>query len=81
MEIKNNYTREEADFMSIVSVVLKERPNTFQGDIAYWDFVSVDFKEREVTFTVDVNHKDSTYYAIVGVAKTHGFSFEEVFSI
>jgi hypothetical protein len=79
MEIKNSYTRKEADFMSIVSATLKEAPNTFQGDSAYWDFVSVDFKEKELTFNVDVEHDDLIYYAMVGVAKTHGFSFAEVF--
>ena len=81
MEIKENYTRKEADFMSIISATLEKTPNTFQGDSAYWDFVSVDFKEKELTFNVDAEHEDLIYYAMVGIAKTHGFSFEEVFSI
>jgi len=42
--MKENYTREEADFMSLVSALLKETPNTFQGDEAFWNAVSVDFK-------------------------------------
>ena len=80
MEIKQNYTREEADFMSIISAILKERPNTFQGDSAYWNLVSVDFKEKELGFDVLEEHEDLIYYAMVGVAATHGYSFQEYFT-
>ena len=46
MEIKETYTREEADFMSIMSAVIGQNPHTFQGNSAYWDLVEVDFETK-----------------------------------
>lgn len=34
MNLKETYTREEADFMSIVSAVIGQNPHTFQDNSA-----------------------------------------------
>lgn len=80
MEIKENYTREEADFMSLISATLGESPREFQGDSAHWGILSVDFKEKELGFNVDEEHSELTYYTMAGIATLHGFSFEEYFT-
>ena len=78
MKIKENYTREEANFMSILSSLIGDNPNTFQGDAAYWDFVNVDFEACKVKFDVSVEQSSRMYYLIAGACITHDYKFEEV---
>lgn len=79
MEIKDNYTREEADFMSIISAIIGENPNTFQGNSAYWDLVEVDFENKVVNFSVfQDDEPKNLYYLIAGAAFVHRYKFEEV---
>lgn len=80
LELKENYTREEADFMSIVSTAVGSNPHTFQGDSAYWDLIEVDFKERIVWFEVfNPDEPKNLYYLVAGIASVHGYKFEEAF--
>lgn len=73
------YTREEADFMSIMSAVIGQNPHTFQGNSAYWNLVEVDFETKTVVFTVLENEPVNLYYLVAGVASVHGYKFDEVF--
>lgn len=77
MKIKENYTREEVDFMSLLSSLLKENPDTFEGDEAFWDSVSVDFKNKVLYVYVDEGIKNKTYYLMAGISFIHGYKFEE----
>lgn len=79
METKEMYTREEADFMSIMSAVIGQNPHTFQGNSAYWNLVEVDFETKTVVFTVLENEPVNLYYLVAGVASVHGYKFDEVF--
>ena len=80
MEIKETYTREKADFMSIMSAVIGQNAHTFQGNSAYWDLVEIDFETKNVTFTVfSENEPVNLYYLVAGVASVHGYEFDEVF--
>lgn len=80
MEIKETYTREEADFMSIMSAVIGQNPHTFQGNSVYWDLVEIDFETKTVIFTVfSENEPVNLYYLVRGVASVHGYEFDEVF--
>lgn len=78
MKIKENYTREEADFMSLVSSLLGENPQTFQGNEAFWSNVSVDFENKELSVYPDEEGlKDILYYLMAGVSSIHGYKFSE----
>jgi hypothetical protein len=82
MELKENYTREEADFMSIMSSIIGRNPHTFQGNLAYWDLVEVDFENKVVNFTVFTKDEPhNLYYLVAGVASVHGYEFDEEFPI
>lgn len=79
MKIKENYTREEADFMSLVSSLLRKNPDTFEGDEAFWDSVSVDFKNKVLyVYNID-NIKDKIYFLMAGISFIHEYKFEERF--
>ena len=79
MKLKLNeiYTREEAGLMSLISTLLKETPHTFQADSAYWDKVELDFGNKVIGLDVSEPIKDKLYYALVGVAQSRDFYFEE----
>jgi hypothetical protein len=78
MELKENYTREEANFMSIVSSIIGENPSSFQEDSAFWDLVEVNFKTKELLFIVFTEDEPKNlYYTLVGIAVTHGYKFVE----
>ena len=77
MKIKESYTREEADFMSLVSSLLRQNPDTFQGDEAFWNTVSIDFKNKVLYVYVDGDIKDKVYYLMAGISHIHGYKFEE----
>ena len=80
MEIKETYTREEADFMSIMSAVIGQNAHTFQGNSAYWDLVEIKKKKKTVAFTIfSENEPVNLYYLVAGVALVHGYEFDEVF--
>jgi hypothetical protein len=79
MELKENYSREEADFMSIISAIIGDNPHTFQGNSAYWDLVEFDFENKVVNFEVfSENEPRNLYYLVAGVTFVHGYKFEEV---
>jgi hypothetical protein len=79
METKENYTRGEADFMSVISAVVGDNPHTFQGNSAYWELVEVDFETKEIKFQVLPKNKPKhLFYSIVGIATAHHYNFTEI---
>ena len=78
MKIKDSYTREDADFMSIISSIVGENPDTFQGDEAFWGDVSVDFEGRELSVYND-SIDAKLLYTLAGAAHYHNYAFSERF--
>ena len=78
MELKENYTREEANLLSLVSSIIGEPPHTFQGSSAYWNLVELDFENKSLVFEVFTEDEPKNlYYLLAGVASVHGLKFEE----
>lgn len=78
MELKENYTREQANLLAIVSSIIGEPPHTFQGNSAHWNLVELDFENKSLIFEVFTeNEPTNLYYLLAGVATVHGLKFEE----
>lgn len=77
---KETFTREEADFMSLISSLVGENPNTFQGDSAYWPGIEVNFENQEVWLDMMFFEGGTFYYTLVGMANTHGYEVLEYYS-
>jgi len=78
MKTKENYTRQEAGFLSLVSVALKETPHTFQGNCAYYSIVNIDFEKKELVYDIQIDDH-LLYYTLVGIAFAHKYTFIENF--
>lgn len=76
--MKETYTREEADFMSIISAAMGANPHTFQGDSAWWANLEVDFKDKTVRYQVFGDEDPKLYYLVAGISVVHKWAFEEI---
>lgn len=86
-ELKEKYTIEEVNFANLVSVIMKDVPDTNQGGSAYWHskklentlLLEIDFDNKCVNYNVSIssNMKNERYYQIVGACASRSYKFIE----
>lgn len=80
MKLKETFTREELDLIALISIFIKDTPDTYEGDSAYWGNIEVDFKNKVINYNTEDNFNTKLYYTIAGIAERNNFKFEEVWS-
>lgn len=77
-----NFTTEQVDIISMISVVLKKIPYCYCEDSAEWwivnnECIAVDFGIKEIHF-INWNHSDDiTYLQILGIAQMFDLETED----
>ena len=77
-----NFTTEQVDIISMISVVLKKIPYCYCEDSAEWwishdEVLSIDFEKREIQFFNFSYSDDTIYLQILGIAQMFDLNTED----